>query len=125
LLQLDSFVSGTQKIGVLKLTADKKEVAEQLKRNVAGRNAPVVSGMWLSGFQGGYGQQILDWRNPPLVPNVTLNFSINDQPQTTPNTPVWVLVSFTIFSENGHFAADWLRGDAFGKKLFDPKTREF
>jgi hypothetical protein len=123
LLQLDAFISGNQKIGVLKLNADKQAAAEQLKRLVAARNPhPVVSGMWLSGFAGGYGQQILDWRNPPLVPTLTLNFNINDQPQTTPNQPVWVVVSFSIFSEKGHFAADWLKGDSFGHKLMDPNT---
>jgi hypothetical protein len=123
LLQLDAFISGSQKIGVLKLNADKQAVAEQLKRSVAARNPhPVVSGLWLSGFAGGYGQQILDWRNPPLVPTVALNFDINDQPQTTPNQPVWVVVSFSIFSENGHFAADWLKTDSFGHKLIDPNT---
>lgn len=123
LLQLDAFISGSQKIGVLKLNADKQAAAEQLKRLVAARNPhAVVSGMWLSGFAGGYGQQILDWRNPPLVPTVTLNFNINDLPQTTPNQPVWVVVSFTIFSENGHFAVDWLKTNSFGNKLVDPNT---
>ncbi len=123
LLQLDALISGSQKIGVLKLAADKQAAAEQLKHLVAARNPhPVVSGMWLSGFAGGYGQQILDWRNPPLVPTVVLNFNINDQPQTTPNQPVWVVVSFTIFSENGHFAADWIKTDSFGHNLIDPNT---
>jgi len=123
LLQLDAFISGTQKIGVLRLNADKRESAEQLKRLVAARNShPVVSGMWLSGFQGGYGQQMLDWRNPPLVPTVALNFNINDHPQTTPNTPTWIVVSFTILSESGHFASDWLKRDTFGTKLIHPKT---
>jgi hypothetical protein len=85
LLQLDAFLSGSQKIGVLDLHADKRAAAAQLKSLVAARNPhPVVSGMWLSGFSGGYGQEMLDWRNPPLVPIVTLNFNINDQPQTSP-----------------------------------------
>ncbi len=123
LLQLDAFISGSQKIGVLQLNAGKQAAAEQLKRLVTARNPhPVVSGMWLSGFTGGYGQQIMDWGNPPLVPTVTLNLNINDQPQTTPNQPVWVVVGFTIFSENGHFAVDWLKTDSFGRKLIDPST---
>jgi hypothetical protein len=125
LLQFEAFIAGNQKIGVLKLNADERVAAAQLKRLVAAKNAhPVVSGMWLSGFAGGYGQQMLDWRNPPLVPTVTLNFNINDQPQTTPNQPVWVIVSFTLFSESGHFAADWLKADSFGRKVIDPKTGE-
>ena len=67
---------------------------------------------------------MLDWRNPALVPTLTLNFNINDQPQTTPNQPVWVVVSFTVYSENGHFAADWLKTDSFGRKVMDLKTGE-
>lgn len=125
LLQMDAFISSSQKIGVLKLKANKQAAAEELRRKVATRNPnPAVSGMWLSGFQGGYGQQMLDWRNPPLVPTLTLNFNINDQPQTTPNQPVWIVVSFTIFSENGPFAAAWLKTDSFGRSLIDPQRGE-
>ena len=125
LLQLDSFLSANQKIGILKLVGDKRVPAEQLKHAVVQRNPhPVVSGMWLSGFSGGYGQQMLDWRNPPLVPTITLNFNINDQPQTTPNQPVWAVVSFKVFSEEGHFALEWFKKDTFGQRLVDPKTGE-
>src|SRR5258708_22036587 len=73
LLQLDAFLSANQKIGILKLIGDKRVAAEQLKHAVASRNShPVVIGMWLSGFEGGYGQQMLDWRNPPMVPATTV-----------------------------------------------------
>jgi hypothetical protein len=125
LLQLDAFLNANQKIGILKLVGDKRVAAEQLKHGVAQRNPhPVVSGMWLSGFAGGYGQQMLDWRNPPLVPTITVNFNINDQPQTTPNQPVWAVVSFKLVSEEGHFAFEWLKKDTFGQKLVDSKTGE-
>jgi hypothetical protein len=125
LLQFDAFLSANQKIGILKLVGDKQTAAEQLKHGVAQRNShPVVSGMWLSGFPGGYGQEMMDWRNPPLTPTITLNFNINDQPQTAPNQPVWTVVSFKIVSEQGHFALEWLRKDIFGRNLVDSKTGE-
>jgi len=75
-LQIDAFVKANQKIGILELIGDKHVPAEQLKRSMMTRNShPVVEGMWLS-FQGGYGQQMMDWRNPPTVPATTVNFSI-------------------------------------------------
>ncbi len=125
LLQLDAFVSANQKIGILKLIGDKRVAAEQLKHAVASRNPhSAVIGMWLSGFAGGYGQQMLDWRNPPMVPATTVNFSIADVPQTTPNQPVFALVSFKLVSEEGHFALEWLKKDTFGRNLVDSKTGE-
>jgi hypothetical protein len=125
LLQLDALLSANQKIGILKLVGDKRVPAEQLKHAVAQRNPhPVVIGMWLSGFSGGYGQQMLDWRNPPMVPATTVNFSIADQPQTTPNQPVFAIVSFKVVSEEGHFALEWLKKDTFGQSLVDSKTGE-
>lgn len=125
LLQLDALLSTNQKIGVLKLIGDKKAAAEQLKHAVAQRNPhPVVLGMWLSGFSGGYGQEMLDWRNPPMVPATTVNFSIADQPQTTPNQPVFAVVSFKVVSQQGHFALEWLKKDTFGQRLVDSKTGE-
>jgi hypothetical protein len=123
LLELDAFLSGTQKIGAMKLDADKRAAGAELKRLVAARNPnPVVSGMWLSGFSGGYGQQMLDWKNPPLVPTIILNFNINDHPQTTPNQPVWVVVSFRLVYENGHFALEWFKKETFGQKVLDSRT---
>ena len=71
-----------------------------------------------------YGQQMMDWRNPPMVPATTVNFSIADVPQTVPNQPVFALVSFKLISEDGHFALEWLKKDTFGQKLIDAKTDE-
>jgi hypothetical protein len=123
-LQLDAFVNANQKIGILELIGDKHVPAEQLKHSMVTRNShPVVEGMWLS-FQGGYGQQMMDWRNPPMVPATTVNFSIADVPQTVPNQPVFAMVSFRSISEEGHFGLQWLKGDTFGQKLIDPKTGE-
>lgn len=125
LLQLDASVNANQKIGVLELIGDKRVPAEQLKQSMATRHShPMVEGMWLSGFQGGYGQQMMDWRNPPMVPATTVNFSIADVPQTVPNQPVFALVSFKLISEDGHFALEWLRKDTFGQKLIDARTGE-
>jgi hypothetical protein len=123
-LQLDAFVKSNQKIGILELVGDKHVPAEQLKHSMATRNShPVVEGMWLS-FQGGYGQEMMDWRNPPMVPATTVNFSIADVPQTVPNQPVFAMVSFKLISEEGHFGLEWLKEDTFGQKLIDPKTGE-
>lgn len=125
-LQLDAFVKANQKIGVLELIGDKRVPAEQLKHSMAARNShPVVEGMWLSGFQGGYGQQMMDWRNPPMVPATTVSFSIADVPQTVPNQPVFAMVSFKLISEEGHFGLEWLKEDTFGQKLIDARTSEF
>jgi len=123
-LQLDAFVKSNQKIGILELIGDKHVPAEQLKHSMVTRNShPVVEGMWLS-FQGGYGQQMMDWRNPPMVPATTVNFSIADVPQTVPNQPVFAMVSFKLISEEGHFGLAWLKEDTFGQKLIDAKTGE-
>ncbi len=124
----DSFISDSRKIGVIVLGADKGYVADQLKHAVAARNPhPVVTGMWLDGFGGGLtplvnGLRMLDWRNPSASQTATLNFNINDQPQTVPNAPVFVIVPYTIRSESGHLAEEWLKTDAFGQKLIDPNT---
>lgn len=124
-LQFDALVKANQKIGILELIGDKSVPAEQLKHSMSTRNShPVVEGMWLSGFQGGYGQQVMDWRNPPMVPATTVSFSIADVPQTVPNQPVFSMVSFKLISEEGHFALEWLKQDTFGQKLIDPKTGE-
>ena len=128
LLLFDSFISDSRKIGVIKLDADRKYVAEQLKRAVAARNPqPVVTGMWLDGFAGGIspqanGVRLIDWRNPSPAPTASLNFSITDQPQTIPNAPIYAIVPYTIRSESGQFAEEWLKSDMFGKQLIDPKT---
>jgi hypothetical protein len=124
-LQLDAFVKANQKIGILELIGDKHVPAEQLKHSMMTRNShPVVEGMWLSGFQGGYGQQMMDWRNPPMVPATAVSFSIADVPQTVPNQPVFGMVSFKLISEEGHFGLEWLKQDTFGQKLIDAKTGE-
>jgi hypothetical protein len=128
LLEFDAFLTGSRKIGTIRINANPRKVAEQLKRAVASRNAhPVVSGMWLEGFAAGVtplvnGVRMLDWRNPSPAPTATLNFSINDQPQTIPNAPVYVIVTYEINSESGQFAAEWFRTEVFGQKLIDPNS---
>lgn len=126
LIEYDSFLSGSRKIGAIRINADKQNVAEQLKRALVPRNAhPVVSGMWLGGFAAPEtplvnGGRMLDWRNPTPAPVATLNFNINDQ--TVPNQPAYAIVTYAIHSDSGQFAADWLRTDTFGKGLIDPRT---
>ena len=128
LIEYDSFLSGSRKIGAIKINADKQNVAEQLKRAVGTRNGhPVVSGMWLSGFAATEtpqvnGVRMLDWRNPSPAPTATLNFNVNDQPQTIPNQPVYAIVTYAIHSDSGQFATDWLKTDTFGEKLIELRT---
>jgi hypothetical protein len=126
--QVDAFISGSRKIGAITMNGSEQNLGEQLKRAVATRNGnPVVSGMWLSGFGTSEiplvnGIRMLDWRNPSPAPTAVLNFNINDQPQTVPNQPVYVIATYTIHSEDGPFSTDWLKADTFGQNLFDLKT---
>ena len=61
------------------------------------------------------------WQNVPSAGPTSLSFVIIDQPQTVPNQPVFVIVSYKIKSETGRFALEWIRGEPFGQRLLDQK----
>ena len=125
IIEFDAFFSGTRKIGSLMIEGNKKYMAEQLKKAVSSRNPhPSVAAMSVSGV-GSYGYYGLsDWTNVAPAGPMSLSFGIYDQPQTTPNGPVFVIASYTVVSESGDFALEWLRGEKFGTNLIDPKTNE-
>jgi hypothetical protein len=118
LLEFDAFLSGNQTIGAFKMGAvDREYTVKHLKELVASRNPhPSVSNMYVN--LGGPGA---DCGNASGN-TATLNFQINDQPQTIPNQPIYVIVTYSVVSESGHFAADWLKTDAFGQKLIDRRS---
>jgi hypothetical protein len=128
MLEFDAYFSASHKVGTLRLSGNKKDLVEQLKRLVAVRNphTPVVSAIFLSGYGeiAGFpnGAQMTDWRNPSPTSTALLSVDIIDQPQPVPNQPINILVSYQIVEERGHFATEWLKGNTFGKKLVD--TRE-
>jgi hypothetical protein len=120
LVDFDAFLSGNRTIGVFRLGAvDRQYMVKHLKELVAPRNShPSISNMYVSQAAPGG-----DCRN--LSGNTTtLYFQINDQPQTIPNQPVYLIVTYSIVSETGPFAADWLRTDTFGQELIDPRSRQ-
>ncbi len=123
LIEVDAFLTGARKIGSLKVEGNKKYMADQLRRAVASRNAhPSVGGISLSGVgsSGYYG--LTDWINVVPTGAMSIQFGIYDQPQTAPNGPIFVIASYTISSETGQFALEWLRAENSGKKLLDPKS---
>jgi hypothetical protein len=123
LIDFDGFLSRTAKIGAIRFDADKPYVAEQLKQAVSARHAhPVVTQVWLDGIGQVTWIRMIDSRSAPTTSVASLDFGINDQPQTVPNTPVHVLVPYTIDFESGPFAKEWLTTDTFGRKLIDRKT---
>ena len=123
LIALDAFLSGNRKIGTVKIESDRRYLSEQLKKSVATRNPhPSVVGMGFSGIENPSQYGLREWVNVSPTGAASLFFVINDQPQTIPNQPVNVIVTYSIHSENGRFASEWLRGDTFGRELIDGKT---
>lgn len=122
LIDLDSFIAGLRKIGVPKLSAKKQTVAvEQLRRAPEvnkGRSAVVGLVLSMAGeIPLANGVRMIDWRNPSPVPQAPLHVYFGGQPVATN-----VAVEYSIFSESGHFALEWLRKETFGQKLVDSNT---
>jgi hypothetical protein len=127
LIEFDSFLTRTTKIGAIRLDADKKYIADQLKQAAGTRHGhPLVSQVWLQGFPNLVpqvnGARIIDWRNTAPTGITSLSFIISDQPQTIPNQPINIIASYAIDSESGSFTREWLKTDTFGQKLIDPMT---
>jgi len=122
LVDFDAFFTGARKIGVVSIEGDRRSLSEQIKKIVAMRNAnPRISFMSLSGVGSSGYFGLSDWRNVPLAGPAALQLVVNDQPQTVPNQPLTVIVSYKINSETGSYALEWLRGEAFGQRLLDQK----
>lgn len=127
LLELDTFISSMQRIGVMSIKPDERQsFLQQIAKWKAGR-APTVSIVALnlsvnsSGPQYNNGSLMLDWlnRSPSAVSVFPLYLNTDEQP---PSQPSFVLVSYSIQSETGAYALDWLRNDTFGHRIVDQKT---
>lgn len=120
LLDFNAFLSGNRTIGAFKIdVADREYTVKHLRELVASRNPhPSVSNVFLS-----LGGPNADCSR--LTGNTTtLSFQINDQPQTIPNQPLYVIVTYSVVSESGHFSLEWLKTDPFGQQLIDPRSGE-
>jgi hypothetical protein len=119
LVDFDSFISGIRPIGAFQIGAiDRRYLVTHLKELLAARNPhPSVSNMFL-------GLSATDCPKDVTSNTTPLYFQINDQPQTVPNQPIYVLVTYSVITENGQFVRDWMKTDALGKKLIDEHTGE-
>ncbi len=125
LLDLDTFFSKAQRIGVMKISAiERQPFLGQIAKWKAGRNPNVTITMLNlsvnSGLQYPDGSLMLDWlnRSPSAMSRFPLYLNTDDQP----SQPSYIVVTYSIQSETGPFALDWLRKDTFGQKIVDAKT---
>jgi hypothetical protein len=124
LLDFDTFVSKTQKIGAMQLVAQREPLLEQLAKWSAARN-PHVAIIALnlsinSGVQYPDGSPMLDWLNRPQSGTVSAPLYLVTDEQGA--QPAYVNLTYSVRAESGPFALDWLRNDVFGRKLTDAKT---
>jgi hypothetical protein len=124
LLDIDTFVAKTQRIGILKFTNERQPVLEQLAKWKAEHNPQAtILALNLSvntGTQYLDGYLMLDWLN--RSPFGTSSFPLYLVTDEQGVQPAWVSVTYTMYSETGTFALDWLRNDTFGQKIVDSKT---
>jgi len=125
LLELDTFFSKVQRIGVVKIsTTERQPFLDQIAKWKAGRSPNVRITMLNlsvnSGPQYSDSSVMLDWlnRSPSAMSRFPLYLNTDDQPPQ----PGYVIVTYSIQSETGPFALDWLRKDTFGQKIVDAKT---
>ena len=125
LLDLDTFLSSVQRIGVMKISAaERQPFLEQMAKWKAGRNpTATITMLNLSvnqGLQYNNGTLMLDWlnRSPSAASSFPLYLNTDEQGAQ----PSWVLVRYSIRSESGSFPLDWLQNDTFGQKIVDAKT---
>jgi hypothetical protein len=125
LLDLDTFFSKVQRIGVMKISASERQpFLDQITKWKAGRNPNVTITMLNlsvnSGLQYPDGTLMLDWlnRSPTAMSGFPLYLNTDEQP----SQPGYVIITYSIQSETGSFALDWLRKDTFGQKIVDAKT---
>jgi len=124
LLDLDTFFAKTQTIGFMKFSTERQPVLDQLTKWKAGRNpnANIIAFNVSSnsGIQYPGGSPMLDWLNRSTsgTSNVMI-YLVTDEPALQPG---FVSFTYSVSSETGPFALDWLRNDTFGQRLVDPKT---
>lgn len=127
LLDLETFATKTQRIGILKFTNERQPILEQLAKWKAGRN-PQVAIVALnlsanSGVQYPDGTQMLDWLNrSPFGTSSFPLYLVTDEQGVQPG---YIILTYSIFSETGTFALDWLRKDTFGQRIVDSKSVVF
>lgn len=127
LLDWDTFFAKPQRIGITTLTtSERRTLLKQFAQWAAARNpsytiiAMNLSVSSTSGPQYPGGSLMLDWlnRSPSGTSRAPL-YLITDERGLQ---PTYVVFSYSIRSEVGKFAIDWLRNDTFGRKLVDPRT---
>jgi hypothetical protein len=124
LLDLDAFFSKAQRIGVLNFVPERQLVLEQLAKWKAARNpqaAIIALNLSVnSGTQYPDGSLMLDWLNrSPFATSSFPMYLVTDEQGIQPG---FVSLSYTIRSETGPFALEWLRKDTFGQRIVDAKT---
>jgi len=124
LLDLDTFLTRTQKIGALKWTSDREKILKELANWKASRS-PQAKVIQLSlGFNSGLqypdGSPMLDWIN--RSPSDVLGLTLYLQTDESSLQPGHINLQYSITPKTDFFASDWLRNDMFGQKLIDPKT---
>ncbi len=124
LLDLDTFFAKTQRIGYMKFITERQPLAEQFAKWKTGRNLNAniiaLNVSATSGVQYPDGSPMLDWlnRSPSGTSSVPIYLVTDEQGLQ----PTFIIFTYSVSSETGTFALDWLRNDAFGKRLVDPKT---
>lgn len=124
LLDLDTFFAKSQTIGFMKFSTERQPLIEQLTKWKAGRNpnaniiALNVSGN--SGVQYPDGSPMLDWLNRSTSGTSNLPIYLVTDEQSS--QPQFIVFTYSVVSETGPFALDWLRNDTFGQRLVAQKT---
>lgn len=124
LLDLETFFSKTQRIGVMVIGSSERqhflEQAATWKTTHPNSTITMLNLSVNSGVQYNNGSLMLDWlnRSPAAVSSFPLYLNTDDQPQQ----PTYIIITYSIQSENGSFALDWLRNDTFGRRVVDAKT---
>lgn len=126
LLDLDTFFSKVQTIGVTKVdAAERLHFLDQVAKWKGAHNPNATITMLNlsanSSVQYFDGSPMLDWlnRSPSAMSNFPLYLNTDEQPLQQPG---FVVLTYSIQSETGSFALDWLRNDALGQRIVDAKT---
>ncbi len=124
LLNLDTFFSKSQTIGVMKL-GGRKSLLDQLSTWAKARTprGPIIAvnpSMTSGGVQYPSGSPMVNWvsRSQPTTSSVPI-YLVTDQPG---GQAEYINLTYSIQSNTGRYALDWLKNDTFGQHLVDAKS---